>query len=244
MAEKKIEGLSLKWKLIGTNVILVLVLGIIAVFVVNRQVSFTLGEELAERGRTIATNTARGATADAIARSDIPALGVVVRDAGQLKAVSYVVITDAEGKVLAFSGVDDSGAASAAESNVVSLTDEPKTQERTELAVLDIAAPSPGGGVVHIGMDTSYISAQIWGVMQIIILAVAIVVVVGAGVGFLMGGRLSGQLVHLSEVADRVSMGELDASIDIESKDEVGVLASSFDRLRMSLKAAMSRLAK
>ncbi len=49
---------------------------------------------------------------------------------------------------------------------------------------------------------------------------------------------------HLSDVADRISMGELDASIDFKAKGEVGILAESVGRMQASVKAAIERLQK
>lgn len=49
-------------------------------------------------------------------------------------------------------------------------------------------------------------------------------------------------ITHLSRVADRLSLGELDARIEIESKDEVGELAESISRMQVSLQAAIERL--
>ena len=49
---------------------------------------------------------------------------------------------------------------------------------------------------------------------------------------------------YLSEVADRISMGELDTPIEIKAKGEVGVLAESIERMQMSVKAAIERLQK
>jgi HAMP domain-containing protein len=49
---------------------------------------------------------------------------------------------------------------------------------------------------------------------------------------------------HLSEVADKISMGELDTPIKIKAKGEVGVLADSIERMQTSVKAAIERLQK
>jgi HAMP domain-containing protein len=49
---------------------------------------------------------------------------------------------------------------------------------------------------------------------------------------------------YLSEVADKISMGELDTSIQIKEKGEVGVLAESIERMQTSVKAAIERLQK
>jgi HAMP domain-containing protein len=55
---------------------------------------------------------------------------------------------------------------------------------------------------------------------------------------------ISRPIAHLSQVADRISLGEMDAVISIESKDEVGELGERFRRMQVSLKAAMEQLEK
>ena len=49
---------------------------------------------------------------------------------------------------------------------------------------------------------------------------------------------------YLSEVADKISMGELDTPIQINQKGEVGALAESIERMQTSVKAAIERLQK
>jgi nitrogen fixation/metabolism regulation signal transduction histidine kinase len=49
-------------------------------------------------------------------------------------------------------------------------------------------------------------------------------------------------ILYLSEVADRISMGELDAPIQVKAKGEVRVLAESIERMQTSVKAAIERL--
>jgi HAMP domain-containing protein len=47
---------------------------------------------------------------------------------------------------------------------------------------------------------------------------------------------------HLSEVADQISMGDLDVTVDVEGEGEVARLGQSIDRMRTSVKTAMERL--
>ncbi len=53
---------------------------------------------------------------------------------------------------------------------------------------------------------------------------------------------LSRPIVQLTEVADRISLGELDAEINIQRKDEIGELADAVGRMQASLQAAIERL--
>jgi len=49
---------------------------------------------------------------------------------------------------------------------------------------------------------------------------------------------------HLSEVADKISMGDLGATVDVKGKGEVLVLAQSIKRMQVSVRAAIERLQK
>lgn len=47
---------------------------------------------------------------------------------------------------------------------------------------------------------------------------------------------------HLSEVADQISMGDLEVTVDVEGEGEVARLGQSIERMRTSVKTAMERL--
>jgi methyl-accepting chemotaxis protein len=49
-------------------------------------------------------------------------------------------------------------------------------------------------------------------------------------------------IVELTGMANRMSMGDLEVRMDIESQDEIGMLAQAFGRMQFSLRAAMERL--
>jgi HAMP domain-containing protein len=47
---------------------------------------------------------------------------------------------------------------------------------------------------------------------------------------------------HLSDMADRISMGDLEATVAVEGQGEVAKLALSIERMRTSVKTAIERL--
>jgi C4-dicarboxylate-specific signal transduction histidine kinase len=47
---------------------------------------------------------------------------------------------------------------------------------------------------------------------------------------------------RLTQVADRISLGELDAQVEVDRKDEIGELAEAISRMQASLQAAIERL--
>jgi len=56
------------------------------------------------------------------------------------------------------------------------------------------------------------------------------------------GHRLTGKIRSLTEVADRISVGELGMEIDTTSKDEIGDLAESIARMQDSIRLSIERL--
>jgi methyl-accepting chemotaxis protein len=49
---------------------------------------------------------------------------------------------------------------------------------------------------------------------------------------------------RLVEVADNISMGDLDMPVEVTSRDEIGELQESIERMRVSLKTVLERLKK
>jgi len=53
--------------------------------------------------------------------------------------------------------------------------------------------------------------------------------------------RISGPVARLAQAAERLGRGDLDAPVPIETRDEIGVLAQTFDETRAALKARDER---
>lgn len=59
---------------------------------------------------------------------------------------------------------------------------------------------------------------------------------------FVVVRAITRPITHLREVADKISLGDMDAVINVDTKDEIGELGESFRRLQVSLKEAMDAL--
>ena len=79
---------------------------------------------------------------------------------------------------------------------------------------------------------------------QIFYAIIGVVLVILLLVIFFYSRSVIQPIRSLSEVADRISMGELDAPIDLKAKGEVGILAESIRRMQASVRAAIERLQK
>jgi len=64
-------------------------------------------------------------------------------------------------------------------------------------------------------------------------------------IGFIVayyGQRLTSKIKALTRVAERISVGEMDEEIQIDSKDEIGDLAESISRMQESIRLSIERL--
>jgi methyl-accepting chemotaxis protein len=64
-------------------------------------------------------------------------------------------------------------------------------------------------------------------------------------IGFIVsfyGNKLAGRIKSLTEVSNRISVGELDAEIDITGEDEIGNLGEAISRMQDSIRLSIERL--
>ena len=69
----------------------------------------------------------------------------------------------------------------------------------------------------------------------------ATIVLIGLIVS-LYGHKITGKIKSLTDVADRISVGELDAEIEIASNDEIGELSDAVARMQDSIRLSIERL--
>jgi len=74
-----------------------------------------------------------------------------------------------------------------------------------------------------------------WAVLGVTLLLIGLIVSV-------YGYRLTGKIKSLTDVADRISVGELGMEIKTTSKDEIGELAEAIARMQDSIKLSIERL--
>lgn len=80
--------------------------------------------------------------------------------------------------------------------------------------------------------------------IQIFYLVILIAILIMIGVIYYYSRSVIRPILYLSEVADKISMGELNTPVQVKGKGEVRVLAESIERMQTSVKAAIERLQK
>lgn len=98
-------------------------------------------------------------------------------------------------------------------------------------------------GGFRVGVSMERIEARKRSLLMSLVVIFQVFAVVTIGTMFFVVRRAMRPIVTLTAVAEQISLGEeLDTPIKSESGDEIGLLTKAIDRLRVSMKAAMSRL--
>ncbi len=98
-------------------------------------------------------------------------------------------------------------------------------------------------GGFRIGVSMDRIDARKHALLGTLFGIFALFAVVTIGTMFVVVNGAMKPVVALTHAADQISLGEgLDTSVKTDDVDEIGQLSKSIDRLRVSMKAAMTRL--
>ena len=240
--------LGLKWKIGGIFTGVILILSIIVIAAVYRLTETTLRDQLDKRALAVAVNLS-DAAAGHVAGKNLLALHALARKYTFLDGVAYAYVEDSKGEILA---------------HTLGTFPETLRQEgfegaKREIAqrelllgnktVYETAVPVLEGqmGAVHVGFWADAVQTEIRRALLPIVGVIAVVPLVGALLSFLLAHWIVRPIIGLREIADKVTMGDLDTSVGgdcVSSSDEIGDLARALERMRSSLRAAMLRLGR
>jgi len=118
---------------------------------------------------------------------------------------------------------------------------------RTGEKMWDVSAPifvkGKHWGGFRVGVSMRQIAASQRALIVVLVTACLLFVLVTIGSMYLVVRNAMKPVVRLTAAAEQIGLGEaLDQPIKPETSDEIGRLTKSIDRLRVSMKAAMSRL--
>ena len=241
------RGLSLKWKIGGCYGGIMLVVALFVLAATYQLTSNMLREQLDKRALAITTNLSDAAAAHIVGKNFL-ALSTLARKYTLLDGVAYAFIEDNRGEILAHTlGTFP------AELRPKFPLGEPRQVHRRELSlagktVYETEVPVLEGqrGSVHVGFWADAVRGEVQTALLPLIGVVAFVPFVGALFSFVLAHWIVRPIVGLTEIADKVTLGDLETSVTgtVQSRDEIGDLARSLERMRSSLKAAMMRLGR
>jgi HAMP domain-containing protein len=230
---------GIKWKLTTSFSGLILVLGITVIGIVYYFAGNALRKQVNLRATAIATNLA-DASAGFVARKSSLELDALVAKYGRLDGVAYAFIQDVKGDVVAsslqpFPAELKEAGTPAGTSRTTDLRGKP---------VFETSSPLLDGqlGRVRVGLWAEAVQEEMQTTLLPIVGLIAACLALGIALSVMLASRTVKPILELKAVADDISRGRLDTSVSIQTNDEVGELGRSLERMRASLKAAMSRL--
>ena len=100
------------------------------------------------------------------------------------------------------------------------------------------------GSEVHVGLFTSYINSAMRKLVNPMLYSLAALLIIGL-LAFIVIGRIITQpIVELTEMANKISLGQLDLKVAPSGPAEVRSLALALERMRVSIQMAIKRLSK
>jgi HAMP domain-containing protein len=244
-ARLRFEGVKLKWKITAT-VVGIILLGTLAVAAATYTITGRVVRDQMDSRASIIATTLSDATAGHVSKRSFLELHAFVSKYAQLQGVAYAFIEDGQGEIVAHSFK------SAPTQLRQSLSSDERRQPSQRIVSVDgktvyeTRVPILEGqvGTVHVGMWGDVIENEISQSVTFLIAVIAGVLLMAVVASVFLARRIVEPIRQLTDVAARISTGDLDSPVKVESQDEVGDLARSIERMRTSLKAAMWRLSR
>ncbi|RKZ01252.1 MAG: hypothetical protein DRQ10_02480 [Candidatus Hydrothermota bacterium] len=236
---------SLRWKVLLMVIGIIVILGVLITFYIRSVVYRSFLEEVKLRGKLIATELAFTAV-DPVINEDEPALMELVERAKRVGDAEYALIIDAKGHLLAHTFEEDPPE-TFVKANVITSERETLVIKQIKIggrAYVDIAKPILGAelGTARVGIPMSIIENRLSRIIMSMNVIVLFVLLAGILIAILFSNSIVNPIVHLTEVANKISMGDFDVKIEVKSKDEIGELAKAIERMSKSLQLAIERL--
>ncbi|HEV8722683.1 MAG TPA: HAMP domain-containing protein [Candidatus Binatia bacterium] len=236
---------SLLWKIMGTFLGTILVVGLLVIVVVYRITGRLLHDEINQRALAIATNLSDAAAGNA-ATKNLLALHAQVSKYALLDGVAYAFIEDRNGKILAHSlGIFPEEIRPSID------LDRRSQAQRRELMfrgrpVYEMMVPVLEGrlGTVHVANWGDVVEKAVQRAIFPMIGLIGLFLFFGIVISLMLSRQIVQPIIRLRSIADTMSKGNLDTPVGIDSGDEIGELAISLERMRASLKASMVRLSQ
>ena len=98
------------------------------------------------------------------------------------------------------------------------------------------------GWTIALQQENTEVFAAIKRVQWVALILLGVTILVVSLIALISARAIVTPIMKLTEVAERMSLGDLNMQINVPSKDEIGLLAQAIKRMQTSLRLAMERL--
>ena len=235
---KVLPGRSLRAKLVLTSVVLLVVM--LAALAANslRLLEDALIEQARVRGKLLAPML-NAALAVPVAQHDYATVRNILRESRTEDGLSYLVLLDNGGRVIAAEGWD-AGRPLPAVENSASPSDY-KSDGRFDTEV-PIVLAGQRQGTLRFAISTTFLDAARAGLLRGSLMIAAAAIVISIVLQFALGLWLTRHLRHLTAAGESMAGGDLSARVVVDSDDEVGQLAAAFNTMAEAVADRMREL--
>ncbi|HEV8616551.1 MAG TPA: adenylate/guanylate cyclase domain-containing protein [Methylomirabilota bacterium] len=202
----------------------------------------TLTDAVTKRGLTIASHLSAGGKSALVANDDLT-LNVLVKEALEDRDLAYVVFADETGVVHAHSDVTLIGRPLVRPPQLEAVGERMLVQRYrsdTNDEIIDFAVPlvfsKTPVGTLYVGFSTAAVTKAIGQARNQATIITAFMILLGVGGAIILATVLSRPIFRLVEATDAVAQGNFTVSVPVTTRDELGVLTESFNRMAKSLR--------
>ncbi|MBN2383259.1 DUF4388 domain-containing protein [bacterium] len=241
--------MSISTKLsLTVSLLIVLLLTVFSGVLVFRE-SKKMEENLQSKGKTITRNVAMTCSV-ALMGNDFAFLNQVTAELIKDPDIVYAIITNKNNEIIVW---NPSGAKNDPE--LLELLHSTRGQRMTRFfsttfgaEIYDIGVPiellDEAWGMVRLGISLEDMKKKNRDNIYMVVFLLIATVIIGIYAVFKLGRRISKPIQQLVQNASLIAQGILDRPIEVNSNDEVGVLAHAFERMRVSLKGQITEIAR
>lgn len=233
---------SLRTKIIISTLFIIFLIVTGSYFVIQDIQSGIIEGEFREKGLLLANNLVAEVTTPLLVNDLIEIRNSIENIKINYPDIEYVYVTDSEGIVLVHTF--DKGFPKALQERTAPSNFMDEHVFNTEKGIIhEFDAPLfKNIGYVHVGVSENRVRAQILEASRKLLMLAVSAIVLGGIFAYFIGRRLTEPIEKLTEGANRINKGILDQSIDINTRDELGELAKTFNEMALSLNQKINDL--
>jgi|WetSurSiteA1Bulk_404760.scaffolds.fasta_scaffold00828_7 PAS domain S-box-containing protein len=200
-----------------------------------------LTEEYKSKGTAIAKSIA-SSSVETLLNREASTVQAMIDQFTEIMGVSYVFVVDVQGEIISHTFVP-----MIPEEIQVIKNDKTRTIKDIHIKgmgdFIDIASPIVEGtvGVVHVGMDKGTIFSQLRAGMIRQLSLLSVIFIISVAFAYIFVNKISQPLNTLTDYSKKLASHDFAATVDIQSQDEIGLLADTMKSMAMDLSEVFER---